>query len=98
MIVADQVEKAMQCKDAQFCTERVAGPSGLSRGDATRDGDVTEERAVPRKRQDVGRPIFPSVKPVEGLDSGVRDDGNGHLAPRAPRSDPLEPSCDAGSA
>lgn len=109
MIVADEVQKAVKCKDAQLGLQGMALFPGLAGGNATRNDDVAQDGGAtgsPRstgsviggKRQNVGGLVNAAKLAIEFPDARVGDQRNGERAARLRGRDRAKPSRQAAVA
>jgi hypothetical protein len=96
VIVAEQMQQAVQRQHAQFGAERMPGGRCLAAGDADRDDHVTQRTGfVSREGQHVGRRILLSITPIERAHARVLHERDGHRAARARGGDGLQPGPEA---
>ena len=109
MIVADEVQKAVECKDAQLGLKGMALFAGLTGGDGARNDNVPKDggsagsTGSPRsviggERQNVGDLVNGAKLAIEFPDARVGDQRNGERAARLRGRDRAKPSRQAAVA
>src|SRR5262245_45315039 len=91
VVVADQVERAVDEQAGHLVVEAAAAGAGLARGRLEADHDVAEERTAPlgveslgeREREHVRRPVATAPGGVQGADLGVVHERDRELRLRA---------------
>ncbi len=85
VIIAKEMQQAVQGQDAELRAEAVAGGSRLALRNTMRNHDIAElTRLIGRERQDVRRSILPPVSAIQLHARGGRDHRDRDRTPGAP--------------
>ena len=86
MIIAQQVQDTVDQQGLQLLRQRMAAPPRLARRGFDGDDDIAQQRRLERvgerKRQDVSRFVLPPVPAVQGVNLGVRHQGQAEFGLR----------------
>ena len=94
VIIAKQMQQAVEREDPQFGLERVSSLPGLSPCDTAGNHNVSKKVACYVrcwKRQDIRRRVFLSVLAIEGAYAHIGNDRHAHRAAHPSRSHLLQP-------
>src|SRR6202022_2684271 len=81
VIVAEQVQIPVEEQPVQLFPAALAPSARLSRGVRQRADNISESSPVPRESENIGRPIFSPIVPVERTHARVSAEKNGELGP-----------------
>ena len=99
VIIAKEVQQAMEREDSKLSAKRVPRLPRLRAGHADPDDDIAESAPLAGgKRENVGGTVFATELSVESADALIGDESDGHAAAGSCGGNGRQPACEARSA